>query len=55
MDPLLRQLQASELGLSVGDFCCVMPVLMYGSESWILTEDLIRKLERFQGELANVA
>ena len=30
----------------------VMPVLMYGSENWILTEDLMRKLERFQSELA---
>ena len=31
--------------------CCVMPILMYGSENWILTEVLIDKLEAFQGEL----
>ena len=31
--------------------CCVMPILMYGSENWILTEALIDKLEAFQGEL----
>ena len=31
--------------------CCVMPILMYGSEKWILTEVLIDKLEAFQGEL----
>ena len=31
--------------------CCVMPILMYGSENWILTERLIDKLEAFQGEL----
>ena len=31
--------------------CCVMPILMYGSENWILTEILIDKLETFQGEL----
>ena len=29
---------------------CVMPVLLYGSENWILTETLM-KLEAFQGEL----
>ena len=31
--------------------CCVMPILMCGSENWILTEVLIDKLEAFQGEL----
>ena len=31
--------------------CCVIPILMYGSENWILTERLIDKLEAFQGEL----
>ena len=31
--------------------CCVMPILMYGSENWILTERLMDKLEAFQGEL----
>ena len=30
---------------------CVMPVLLYGSENWILTETLMKKLEAFQGEL----
>ena len=28
---------------------CVMPVLLYGSENWILTEALLKKLEAFQG------
>ena len=31
--------------------CCVMPILMFGSENWILTEGLIDRLEAFQGEL----
>ena len=31
----------------------VMPVLLYGSEIWILTENLLQSLESFQGELAN--
>ena len=31
--------------------CCVMPILMYGSENWVFTEALIDKLEAFQGEL----
>ena len=30
---------------------CGMPVLLYGSENWILTEALMKKLEVFQGEL----
>ena len=30
---------------------CVMPVLLYASENWILTEPLLKKLEAFQGEL----
>ena len=28
-----------------------MPILMFGSENWILTEGLIDRLEAFQGEL----
>ena len=31
--------------------CCVMPVLMYGSESWVLNSSLLSKLESFQSEL----
>ena len=31
--------------------CCVMLILMYRCENWILTERLIDKLEAFQGEL----
>ena len=31
---------------------CVMPVLLYGSENWILSEALLERLESFQGELA---
>lgn len=31
---------------------CVIPVLLYGSENWILTEALIKRLESFQGEMA---
>ena len=31
---------------------CVMPVLLYSCENWVLTEQLISCLETFQGELA---
>ena len=31
---------------------CVMPILLFGSENWVVTEGLIEKLETFQGELA---
>ena len=31
--------------------CCIMPILMYGSESWILNSTLLSKLESFQAEL----
>ena len=31
---------------------CVMPILLYGSENWILTPELMKGLESFQGELA---
>ena len=31
---------------------CVMPVLLYGCENWILTDGLMEKLEKFQAELA---
>ena len=30
---------------------CVMPILLYGSENWILTESMVKKLEAFQGKL----
>lgn len=30
---------------------CVMPVLLYGSKNWILSEAPMKKLEAFQGEL----
>ena len=30
---------------------CVLPVLLYGSENWIMTENLLGKLESFQAEL----
>ena len=32
--------------------CCVLPVLLYGAENWILTSVLLDTLEKFQGELA---
>ena len=32
--------------------CCVLPVLLYGAESWILNKTLLQKLESFQAELA---
>ena len=32
--------------------CCVMPVLLYGAESWILNNSLLQMLESFQAELA---
>ena len=31
---------------------CVMPVLLYGYENWVLIEQLISHLETFQSELA---
>ena len=31
---------------------CVMPVLLYGCENWIVTDGLVEKLEKFQAELA---
>ena len=31
--------------------CCVFPVLMYGSESWVLNTAFMRTLESFQAEL----
>ena len=30
---------------------CVMPVLLYGSENWVLTDVLMERLEAFQAEL----
>ena len=29
-----------------------MPILLYGSENWILMESAVKRLEAFQGELA---
>ena len=34
---------------------CVMPVLMYGSENWVLTDKSIVQLESFLGEMAKRA
>ena len=31
--------------------CCIIPVLLYGCENWILTEPLCQKLESLQSEL----
>ena len=31
---------------------CVLPVLLYGYENWVLTEQLISRLEAFQDEMA---
>ena len=28
--------------------CCVMPVLLYGCENWVLTNSLWQKMESFQ-------
>ena len=30
----------------------VGPILLYGSENWMMTESLMKRLESFQGELA---
>ena len=30
---------------------CVLPVLLYGSENWVLNTSLLSKLEHFQGEI----
>ena len=32
--------------------CCVMPVLLFGAESWILNPTLLQSLESFQAEIA---
>ena len=29
---------------------CVMPILLYGAENWMLTDQLVAKLESFQAE-----
>ena len=34
--------------------CCVIPVLLYGCENWILTEPLCQKLESLQSELVKL-
>ena len=34
---------------------CVLPVLLFGYENWILMEGLAKRLECFQGELARRA
>ena len=31
---------------------CVIPILLFGSENWILTDPLVDQLEAFQGEIA---
>ena len=31
---------------------CVLPILLYGVENWIMSDESIEKLERFQGEMA---
>ena len=30
---------------------CIVPILLYGSENWILTVSLLDRLEAFQGEI----
>ena len=30
---------------------CVMPILLFGSENWIMIEGLVERLAAFQGEL----
>ena len=30
---------------------CVLPILLYGCENWVLTEDILLALEKFQGEI----
>ena len=30
---------------------CVIPILLYGSENWILTDPLVDQLEAFHGEI----
>ena len=34
---------------------CVMPILLFGSENWIISDSLLYKLERFLGELSKRA
>ena len=30
---------------------CMLPILLYGCENWVLTEDMLLALEKFQGEI----
>ena len=30
---------------------CILPILLYGVENWVLTSESIKKLECFQGEI----
>ena len=32
--------------------CCVLPILLFGVENWIMSCESIKKLEYFQGEIA---
>ena len=34
---------------------CVMPILLFGSENWIVSGSILKQLESFLGELANRA
>ena len=54
MGPALGTFQGGLNPLSTGSIIqtCVMPVLMYGSENWLLT---INQLDSFLGEMAKRA
>ena len=30
---------------------CIVPILLYGCENWVLTTSLLTQLEQFQGEI----
>ena len=46
------QVDISPLSFREATESCVMPLLLYGSQNWVLTDTLIEGLESFQGELA---
>ena len=33
---------------------CVLPILLYGVENWVMSSESTKKLERFQGEVAKI-
>ena len=57
MGPALGTFQGGLNPLPTGSIIqtCVMPVLMYGSENWLLTINQLNQLDSFLGEMAKKA